>query len=57
MFTPFVSLRGDVASMKIESQPGVASYIRSASGRANDADRRPEYRYPLISVQPGAQDA
>jgi len=54
MFTPFVSLRGDVASMKIENQPGVANYI--PLGESTMVRTMPtvglEYRYPLISVQP-----
>ncbi len=60
MFTPFVSLRGDVATMKIENQPGVANYI--PLGETTVARLMPtvglEYRYPLISVQPwGTADA
>ena len=54
MFTPFVSLRGDVASMKIDTQPGVANYL--PTGDSTVIRTMPavglEYRYPLISVQP-----
>jgi len=54
MFTPFVSVRGDVASMKIENQPGVSNYI--PLGDNTVVRTMPtaglEYRYPLISVQP-----
>ena len=54
MFTPFISVRGDVAAMKIDTQPGVANYI--PTGENNVLRTMPtvglEYRYPLISVQP-----
>jgi LPS-assembly protein len=53
MFTPFVSVRGDVTAMKIDTQPGVANYI--PTGESNVVRTMPtvglEYRYPLISVQ------
>jgi LPS-assembly protein len=53
MFTPFVSMRGDVADMNIASQPGVSNYInvgQSDLGRVMPTAGL-EYRYPLISVQ------
>ena len=54
VFTPFVNLRGDVASMNVlEDQPGVANYIHT--GESDVGRVMPtvglEYRYPLISVQ------
>ena len=47
MFTPFVSVRGDVAAMKIDNQPGVSNYIDAGrkQRRARHADGRP--RIPL----------
>lgn len=54
VFTPFFSLRADVASVNLENQPGVANFIQT-----NDTGQfrgMPvaglEYRYPLINVQP-----
>ncbi len=54
MFTPFMSLRGDVAALKIDNQAGVSNYIEP--GENNVVRAMPtvglEYRYPLIGVQP-----
>jgi LPS-assembly protein len=53
MFTPFFSLRGDVASVQVSNQLGVANYINT--GNTDIVRAMPtagmEYRYPLISVQ------
>jgi LPS-assembly protein len=53
VFTPFVSLRADAASMQINNDPGVSNYI--ATGDTNLVRAMPtvglEYRYPFISVQ------
>jgi LPS-assembly protein len=53
MFTPFFSLRGDVASVQVANQPGVANYI--SPGNTEIARAMPtaglEYKYPFISVQ------
>ncbi len=53
MFTPFISMRGDVAALKIDTQPGVSNYI--TPGENNIVRTMPtvglEYRYPLIGVQ------
>ena len=54
MLTPFFQLRGDVASVDVDNQPGVANYI--APGEHELARVMPvaglEYRYPLIDVEP-----
>jgi len=54
MFTPFLQLRGDVASVDVNNQPGVSNYI--APGEHELARVMPvaglEYRYPLIDVEP-----
>jgi LPS-assembly protein len=53
MFTPFVSLRGDVANVDVLSQPGVANYINTGNtdiGRVMPAVGF-EYKYPFINVQ------
>jgi LPS-assembly protein len=53
MFTPFFSLRGDVASVQVANQPGVSNYINV--GGTEIARAMPtaglEYKYPFISVQ------
>jgi LPS-assembly protein len=53
MFTPFVSLRADVASVQVSSQPGVSNYI--APGNSEILRAMPtagvEYKYPFINVQ------
>ena len=53
VFTPFLMMRGDVAAMQIESQPGVSNYINvgdTTVGRVMPTAGL-EYRYPLIGVQ------
>ena len=53
MFTPFFSLRGDVASVQVSGQPGVSNYINP--GNTEIARAMPtaglEYKYPFINVQ------
>ncbi len=53
VWTPFASLRGDVAIASIDSQPGVANYV--ATGNTEVGRLMPtagiEYRYPFINVQ------
>jgi len=53
MFTPFASLRGDVASVQVLDQPGVSNYINP--GSTDVARAMPtvglEYKYPFINVQ------
>jgi LPS-assembly protein len=53
MFTPFVSVRGDFATMKIEDQIGVTNYMQAGDSQVVRAMPTAglEYRYPLISVQ------
>ncbi len=54
MITPFFQVRGDVASLDVDNQPGVSNYI--APGEHELARVMPvaglEYRYPLIDVEP-----
>jgi LPS-assembly protein len=54
MWTPFASLRGDVANADIANQPGVTNYL--PTGDTTLARVMPtvglEYKYPFISVQP-----
>jgi LPS-assembly protein len=54
MITPFFQLRGDVASVDVQGQPGVSNYI--ATGESELARVMPvaglEYHYPLIDVEP-----
>ncbi len=53
VFTPFVSLRADVASASIQGEPGVSSFV--PPGENTVARAMPtvglEYRYPFIGVQ------
>ncbi len=52
--TPFIQLRGDLASLDVDNQPGVANYI--ATGQSELARAMPaagvEYRYPFVDVEP-----
>jgi LPS-assembly protein len=52
VFTPFVSLRADAASVQINNDPNVANYVNP--GDSNLVRAMPtvglEYRYPFISV-------
>jgi LPS-assembly protein len=54
MFTPFMEVRGDVASVQVDNQPGVSNFI--ATGDTQLARAMPavglEYRYPFVDVQP-----
>jgi LPS-assembly protein len=54
VWTPFASLRADIANQDIQAQPGVANYL--PVGNTTSARLMPtiglEYRYPFISVQP-----
>jgi LPS-assembly protein len=51
MFTPFMSVRGDIAQADINNQPGVSNFIQT--GDSSLARVMPavgiEYRYPFIS--------
>jgi LPS-assembly protein len=53
MFTPFVSMRADIASVDVSNQAGVSNYINP--GQNEVARFMPtagvEYRYPFINVQ------
>ncbi|MGC1465580.1 MAG: LPS-assembly protein LptD [Pseudolabrys sp.] len=53
VFTPFVTVRADAASMDITNQPGVSNYIQT--GDSNLVRAMPavglEYRYPFVSVE------
>jgi LPS-assembly protein len=53
VFTPFASVRADVATMHIDNEPGVSNYI--STGDTNVVRAMPtagiEYRYPFINVQ------
>ena len=52
--TPFLHMRGDVASLQVDAQPGVSNYINT--GDSNLARVMPtagtEFRYPFIDVEP-----
>ena len=53
VWTPFISVRGDVAQLSVINEPGVANYLNTADSttfRAMPAVGV-EYHYPFISVQ------
>ena len=54
MITPFFQLRGDIASVDVQNQPGVSNYIQP--GDTELARVMPvagiEYHYPFIDVEP-----
>jgi LPS-assembly protein len=52
MFTPFFSLRGDVAAVQVTGEPGVSNYINPGNTEIFRAmpTAGMEYRYPFISV-------
>jgi LPS-assembly protein len=53
VFTPFMSLRADASSMRINADPGVSNFINT--GDSNLVRAMPtvgiEYRFPFISVE------
>jgi LPS-assembly protein len=53
MFTPFASVRGDLANVQITNEPGVANYM--TPGTSDVTRVMPtvglEYRYPFVNVQ------
>ncbi|HXL66180.1 MAG TPA: LPS-assembly protein LptD [Xanthobacteraceae bacterium] len=54
MITPFAGVRGDVAQLDIQNQPGVSNYINTGDSEVARAmpDVGVEYRYPFVNVQP-----
>lgn len=53
VWTPFLSVRADVASANIENQPGVSNYLTPGSTQVSRImpTAGVEYRYPFIGVQ------
>jgi LPS-assembly protein len=53
IFTPFLTMRGDFATLSVKSDPGVSNYI--PTGESTEFRAMPtagiEYRYPFINVQ------
>ena len=54
MITPFIQLRGDVASVQVDNQGGVSNYISTGDNQLVRAMPAVgvEYRYPFVDVQP-----
>jgi LPS-assembly protein len=54
MITPFAGVRGDIAQLDIQNQPGVSNYINPGDSELARAmpDVGVEYRYPFVNVQP-----
>lgn len=53
VFTPFASLRADIAQVSVDSQPGVSSYLPLGNHTVTRVMPTVglEYRYPFIGVQ------
>jgi LPS-assembly protein len=54
MITPFAGVRGDIAQLDIDNQPGVSNFTNPGSSDLARAmpDVGVEYRYPFVNVQP-----
>ena len=54
MITPFAGVRGDIAQLDVQNQPGVSNYINPGDSELARAmpDVGVEYRYPFVNVQP-----
>jgi hypothetical protein len=54
VITPFLRVRGDIASLEAQNAPGMANYI--PTGQTEPARFMPaagvEYRYPFVDVEP-----
>jgi LPS-assembly protein len=53
LWTPFASVRADVANVNVDNQPGVANYLPTGENQVSRAMPTIglEYRYPFIGVQ------
>ena len=53
MITPFAGVRGDVAALELENQPGTANFINPAEREVARAmpDVGVEYRYPFVDAE------
>ncbi len=54
MITPFMGVRGDIAQLDVQGQPGESNYIGVGSSELARAmpDVGVEYRYPMIDIEP-----
>jgi LPS-assembly protein len=54
MITPFAGIRGDVASLEIQNQPGTSNFINPGENEVARAmpDVGVEYHYPFMDVEP-----
>ncbi len=54
MITPFAGVRGDLAAMDIQNQPGTSNFINPGQSEVARAmpDVGVEYRYPFMDVEP-----
>ncbi len=54
MITPFFGVRGDVAALEVQNQPGTSNYIEPGQSELARAmpDVGVEYRYPFVDVEP-----
>ncbi len=54
MITPFLGVRGDVAQLNIQNEPGVSNFINPGESQLARAmpDAGVVYRYPFVDVEP-----
>jgi LPS-assembly protein len=54
MITPFAGVRGDVAALQLQNQPGTSNFINPGENEVSRAmpDAGVEYHYPFVDVEP-----
>jgi LPS-assembly protein len=54
MITPFVGVRGDIAALQLQNQPGTSNFINPSESEVARAMPHVgvEYRYPFVDVEP-----
>jgi len=54
MITPFFGVRGDIAALEVQNQPGTSNFINPGQSEVARAmpDAGVEYRYPFVDVEP-----
>jgi LPS-assembly protein len=54
MITPFAGVRGDVAALELQNQPGTSNFINPGENEVSRAmpDAGVEYHYPFVDVEP-----
>jgi LPS-assembly protein len=54
MITPFAGVRGDVAALQLQNQPGTSNFINPGENEVSRGmpDAGVEYHYPFVDVEP-----